>query len=228
MVAKTKLIEEYFDLIKKLTNRKIANPEHHQLKADVSQEVFLKLFKQDYFNNNNLGDEKQEKLIAGYISTTVMSCYYDHLQALGLTRRSTKSEREQSNKVYENINTSDIEDVCESNNVLHLSDTSEQYQFVKEAYQWILNCFESAIEYVNDTSRRNFIETAFWQFDQYDMTMKMLAGHLGYQSSNPTQEFKRFAQKVSLCTEPHGVSLQSPQEQIQFLREQMISLGAVE
>ena len=59
------------------------------------------------------------------------------------------------------------------------------------------------------------------EFDSYGLTTKALAKHLGYTSSNPTQELKRFAEKVSLCTSPHGIVINNPHEQIQFLREQL-------
>jgi DNA-directed RNA polymerase specialized sigma24 family protein len=225
MTVSNEILSEYLVLIKKITSKKVNSPEHYNLREDVAQETFLKLYRRDYFNNNDLHDETQKNLIASYIAHTVKSCFLDHLQTMGLSRRLTKSERELSEGRYKNIITEVVEDVCESDTSLHSSESPEQHLFVKEAYGWIKSCFEGLIEQINDKSRKSFFETAFWQFEQFDMPMKMLAGHVGYSSSNPTQEFNRFTKKVSLCTQPHGIEVVAPHGQIQFLREQIAVSG---
>lgn len=216
-------LAKYLVLIKKITNWKISDSKHQELKEDVAQEVFLKLFKQGYFAKNNIEDSEQIKLIASYINRTVQSCYIDYLQSSGITRRLTSSEREQTGARYQNIEFDEIVDTDESDNDLLIADSPEQYRYAKEAYDWIKSCFDELIKHIKDVNRCRFFESAFWQAEQIDIPMKMLASQLGYASSNPTQEFKRFIQKVSLCTQPHGITINAPNEQVQFLKEQIIA-----
>lgn len=215
----------YLTLIKKLTNRKVTDINHQDFKEDIAHEVFLKLYRQGFFSSNNLNDEDSVGRISSYINNTVRSCYLDYLQAIGINRRLTAAERLETETKYQNVVTVELEDTDESDSKLQISDSSEHYQYFEEAYSWIRSCFDALASEIKDVNRRKFTEEAFWRFAEYGLTMKLLATQLGYTSSNPTQEFKRFTQKVALCTEPHGISISLPQEQIQFLREKIIALG---
>jgi DNA-directed RNA polymerase specialized sigma24 family protein len=213
---------EFLSLIKKLTNIKIKDPNHSQLREDIVQEVFLKLHKIDFFSTNRLNvSDDNDRQINAYIMRTVASCYMDQLKSLGISRRLTKSEMEMSGNRYESIKTQLIEDVDENQLISQTARNPDQYVFIKQAYQWIQDCFNTVFSEVKDTSKKDFFNAAFWEFDNYGMTMKEMALHLGYKSTNPTQELKRFAEKVSLCTSPHGIILVNPNEQIQILREQI-------
>jgi|TARA_B110000908_G_scaffold97774_1_gene115446 DNA-directed RNA polymerase specialized sigma24 family protein len=213
---------EYLSLIKKFTKIKIKDPSHKQFREDVVQDVFLKLHKNDFFNTNNLNaSDDDDRQISAYIMRTVSSCYMDHLKSLGINRRLTKSESAESGHRYETINTQTIENTDDGVFISPSSESPDHYVFIEQALHWIEDCFNSVFSGTKDTAKRDFFNAAFWEFDKYGMTMKEMAQHLGYTSSNPTQELKRFSEKVSLCTAPHGIVLTSPNEQIQFLREQM-------
>ncbi|PKI12783.1 hypothetical protein [Colwellia sp. 12G3] len=219
MRANNKELAEYLLLIKKITSWKIKSPDHKGFVDDIVQEVFLKLFKQNFFDENKFESEDERKMITSYISQAVHSCYLDQLKVLGFNRRLTKAESESSGNKYENIQNNQIEDTCESEIALSQVESPEQYIFVKEAYQWIKRCFDKLLLNISNFDRREFFEAAFWSFNEYDLPLNKLAVHIGYSSSNPTQELKRFIDKVSLCTQPHGVVVTNPHEQIQFLRE---------
>jgi hypothetical protein len=208
--ANNKELAEYMLLIKKLTHYKLKtqDPAYQSFAEDIVQETFLKLYKQDFFNNNKLDSEDDKKMIGAYIR---------------INRRLTKAESISSGQKYENIKHELIEDVNENDIALPSVENPDQYVFVKEAYQWIKGCYTNLLTKINDTDRKTFFEAAFWQFNEYDMPLKTLAKHLGYDSSNPTQELKRFVEKVSMCTQPHGITINNPHEQIQFLREQIES-----
>jgi DNA-directed RNA polymerase specialized sigma24 family protein len=220
-------LAKYMLLIQKITNWKVKDLGHKDLVEDIVQEVFIKLFKQKFIENNMLGTESENKMVAAYIKQTVNSCYIDQLSLLGLTRRLTKAERLNSDNKYQNIRNDDIDDVSENELKLVEKETPEQQLFALEAYQWIKSCYLSLLDKVSGAGRKTFFEAAFWQLNHYDMPLKSLAAHLGYKSSNPTQELKRFVEKVSLCTQPHGVIINNPGEQIQFLREQIENSEAV-
>lgn len=215
----------YLTLIKKITNKTVIDMKHQDFKEDIAHEVFIKLYRQGFFSSNNLDDEDNVGRICNYIKNTVRSCYLDHLQTIGINRRLSAAERLETGAKYQNVVSVELEDTNESDNEMQTSDSSEHYQYFEEAYSWIKSCFDGLVSEIKDLNRRKFTEEAFWRFDEYGLTMKALASQLGYTSSNPTQEFKRFTQKVALCTEPHGISISLPQEQIQFLREKIIALG---
>jgi DNA-directed RNA polymerase specialized sigma24 family protein len=214
-------LSEYLLLIKKLTNRKIKSPEHKDIKEDVAHEAFIKLFKQGFFNEHDLSELESQKMITSYIYMTISSCYLDQLKILGFNRKLTKSERQVEGAKYRNIINNDIDDTCESESALQVLETPEQSLFYSEAYKWIKSCFDSFIEGISEKNREKFIYAAFWKFNDYGLSLKELAKHLGYESTNPTQELKRFTQKVSMCTSPHGITVANPSEQIQFLQEQI-------
>jgi hypothetical protein len=219
-------LQKYMLLIKKIVNWKVQELEYKDLVDDISQEVFMKLYKQDFFIKNKLDTEKDQKMVCAYIKQTVVSCKMDLLKSHGINRRLTKAERLNSGNKYENIKNDHIDDVSENELTLVESESPDQQLFIREVYEWIKDCYLSLLDKINDKSRKVFLEAAFWQFYDYDMPLKSLAAHLGYGSSNPTQELKRFVEKVSMCTQPHGVIVNNPHEQIQFLREQIESSGS--
>ena len=221
MGTSNKELAHYALLIKKSAYRRIQDANRENFIEDVIQEVFLKLHKQQFFENNTFDSVDSKKQIYSYINLTVNTCYMDQLGLLGINRKLTKAEKLSSGNKYENIQNSVIEDVCESEITLAPVQTPEQVTFVTEAYHWIKQCYNSLVSNVNDANRKTFFEAAFWQLSYYNMPVKALAGHLGYSSSNPTQELKRFVEKVSMCTKPHGVTLNNANEQIEFLREQI-------
>lgn len=227
MVASKNELGKYLSLIKKATTQGIKTPEHKQFREDIAQDVFLKLYKRNFFDENDISDAENEKIITSYVYKTVRSCYMDQLKLQGINRKLTKSEVEASGFRSQNIVNSPIEDVCDSEAAIHAFETPEQYLFAREAYQWIKNCFDSVSLEIPNVERKRFFYAAFWEFASYGMPMKALAGHLGYQSSNPTQELKRFIDKVTMCTQPHGIKISSPHEQIQILQEQLESAGAI-
>ena len=227
MVAGNKELGAYLNLIKKITAWKVKTPEHKEFIEDIAQETFLKLFKRGFFDEHDISDAENEKIINSYVNKTVWSCYMDQLKLQGINRKLTKSESEASGGSYQNIVNSAIEDVCDSESAIHAFETPEQHLFAREAYQWIKSCFESVSLEIQSRERKRFFFAAFWEFSAFDMPMKALASHLGYQSSNPTQELKRFIDKVTLCTQPHGFTVSNPHEQIQFLQEQIDNSGVM-
>ncbi|WP_019029052.1 hypothetical protein [Colwellia piezophila] len=219
MRANNKELAEYLLLIKKITAWKIKSPDHKGFVDDVVQEVFLKLFKQNFFDENKFESEDDRKMITSYIRRTVHSCYMDQLIVLGFIRRLPKAEREPLSGPYIGITNNPIEDTCESEIALSQVENPEQYIFVKEAYQWIKSCFDKLLLNISNFDTRKFFEAAFWDFNEYDLPLNKLAIHVGYSSTNPTQELNRFIANVSECTQRHGVVVNNPHEQIQFLRE---------
>ena len=220
-----KKVAIYLLIIKKKVISRVREYEQANLIDDIVQEVFIKLLKNDFFKNNDLETVIEIRKAEAYIKQTVNSCYLDQLSLLGFNRRLTKAERVASGNKYENIKNDQIDDIVENELTLVEPVTPEQQLFVKEAYEWIKSCYLSLLDAIKDTNRKLFFEAAFWQFQDYDMPLKSLAAHLGYRSSNPTQELKRFVEKVSMCTQPHGIVVKDPHDQIQFLREQIQDSG---
>ena len=219
-------IAEYFLLIKKLTNQKIKSPDHKFIRDDIVQDTFLKLYKNDFFSANQFGvSEVKDMEIASYIKKVISSCYIDHLKSQGLTRRLSKPETNESGYRYQSISTQDIQDV-EEGTMPQTVLNADQYVSLQDAYRWIRECFDSVLSATKDAYKQAFFEAVFWELDKYTMTIKELAICLGYDSSNPTQELNRFVAKVNLCTNPHGVYIDNPREQILFLSEQILNFEA--
>lgn len=212
-------MNEYLLLIKKYTGYTVKNPEHSDLKDDIVQEAFIKLLKVDFFSKHDFSSEEDKGSIISYIKRVVKTCYIDQLKSQGYNRRLTKSEREISGNKYKNIENTQFEDVDQSDESLHHSDSPEQCAFIKEAYQWIRYCFDKMVAEINDIKRKEFFEAAFWEFNQYKLPVKKLAHYLGYESTNPTQELNRFTTKVSSCTQAHGITINNLQDQIQIMQE---------
>lgn len=221
MTANKENLAKFLSLIKRAVKRKIKDPSHYNIRDDVIQEVFLKLLKNNFFDQNDFDDDQNNRAISHYINRTVNSCYMDQLKQLGYNRRLTMAERENRGSRYENIVNEQIGDVAGTERGLLETKTPDQYAFVKEAYQWIKHCFERFSAGIDDLNKKKFFQAAFWQLDDYRLPIKKLAEQLGYTSANPTRDLKSFISRVSHCTEPHGVVVTNPSEQIQFLLERI-------
>lgn len=218
------LLAEYLVLIKNKVNYEIKNPEHVGFKDDIVHDVFLKLYKSDFFEKYKLNDKEQGLIAATYIGRTVHSCYIDYLKKAGISRQLTEKERQQSGNKFTSIGSDDIDDLETS--LEGSSFSAEQYLMAKQAYQIIKDCFQGAISGISNVVKASFLNEAFWELAKYDLPIKQLAKHLGYENSNPTQDFNRFVQKVSECTQPSGINLANPDEQIEFLK-QIIEIDGV-
>jgi DNA-directed RNA polymerase specialized sigma24 family protein len=225
-VTAEKLLAEYLLLIKKKVDSEIRNPEHVHFKEDIVHDVFLKLYNADFFNKYKLGDKEQGLIAASYIGRTAHSCYVDYLQKAGLSRRLTESEREQSGFKFANIGYDDVDDADSGVYLETSSYTAEQYLIARQAYEIIKDCFKGAISGISNMVKATFLSEAFWELAKYDLPLKQLASHLGYENTNPTQEFNRFVVKVSSCTEQKGIKVVNPDEQIEFLK-QIIEIDGV-
>lgn len=227
-MADEKKLAEFLSLIKKLVSFKVKDPDHVQFKEDIANETFIKLYKSGAFDKYSL-DEKQESLIAtSYIKKTVHSCYMDYLTKAGINRRLTKQEQEETGHKTMNIIKDDIDEpssfgVFEPEQSSHYS--VEQYLMAKQAYKVIQDCFSSSISSVSNAIRANFLKEAFWEADSYGLPLKKLAVVLGYENSNPTQDFNRFVTKVSDCTQKFNINIVNSGEQIEFLRQIIESEG---
>lgn len=214
---------EYLLLIKKAAAsiRKKSFYKYDDIEEDVAHDAFIKLFSSGFFERDDHAGEKS------YIYKTVQNCFIDRLKSLGIIRSLTKSEKELTDKKYENILSITMDEYTELSepaaDALSLGDNIH----VEEVYGWIKSCFEAVYEKITNDKRKAFFHSAFWFDSEHDIPLKELAKFIGYTSSNPTQEFKRLVNKVSLCTEPNGVSVVNPQEQVQFLLEQLDLTGTL-
>jgi DNA-directed RNA polymerase specialized sigma24 family protein len=209
---------EYFSLIKKTTSsiRKRSFYDHVDVEEDVAHEAFIKLFENGFFKKNDHVGRNS------YIYRTVHNCFIDKLKGLGVIRNLTKAERLKSDNKYENIHNVPMDEIDDYYELNADTLTPDGIIDATEAYQWIKLCFDSVYNEIKDTSRQKFFDTAFWWQNDIGLPIKDLAQFVGYKTSNPTQELKRLIEKVSGCTEPHGVTVVNPHEQIQFLQEYMV------
>jgi hypothetical protein len=220
---------KFLVLIKKMVNKKIQNQDQHDIKENVCQEVFMKLLQKDFFDTHTFeGPQEDIKKFTSYISFAVNSAYVDELLKLGLSHRSSRDERMSTGHSYISPKNHSFDDIGEHPSSLHQADTSIDKIFAEEAYLFIQHCFElTARKYIND-NHRMFYETAFWGLAECKMSIKDLATHLGFTSTNPTQAFNRFARKVSTCTQQHGITLKSPNDKIQILLEIMAPVELIQ
>ena len=220
---------KFLALIKKMVNKRIQNQDHHDIKDNVCQEVFLKLFRKDFFDTHTFsGSEEHKKKYTIFIKRAANSAYIDELIKLGLSRRSSRDEKNRTGNSYIVPKNQSFDDIGEHALELHQADTSVDKIFAEEAYLSIQHCFElTARKYIDD-NHRIFYETAFWELAECKMTIKDLAKHLGFTSTNPTQAFNRFVEKVSACTQQHGITVKSPNEQIQILLEIMTPVEPIQ
>jgi DNA-directed RNA polymerase specialized sigma24 family protein len=208
---------EYLLLLKKTTAsvRQRHFPGYTEIEEDVSQEAFIKLYESDFFSKDDHTGKNS------YIYRTVKNCFLDKLKSLGVFRKLTKAEAKNTGNKTVNISTVTIDDWVETSEPESELLSPEGNFDAEEAYQWIKNCFDSVYDSINDSKRKSFFDSAFWWYNDQGMPVKELATFIGYESSNPTQELNRLIQKVSMCTEPHGISVTCPHEQVQFLQEQI-------
>ena len=221
MNSEDELALKYLLLLKKTAAhiRKRSFQGHYDLEEDVAHDAFLKLFSNGFFERSDHSGEKS------YIYKTVQSCFVDRLKSMGVIRKLTKTEENTSGDKYVSISTKDIDDPTEVSEPY--SDAVSQVEILqaKEAFHWIKSCFEEVYEKIKNHKRKEFFKSAFWFDSGFDIPLKDLAIFVGYTSSNPTQEFKRLVDKVSQCTEPNGISVVNPVEQVQFLLEQLSLVG---
>lgn len=222
-----KELYQLLKLITKISNNVIRNTEHQDLRDDIVNEVFLKVYDTEFIKTHSLNKEEQALAVASYIKRAVKSCYFDSLVKLGILRRSTKAEKENTGNKSQNIKSVAINsseenvfvDLEESDNYSH-----EQYLIAKSAYTTIQNCFYKAINTVKEKAKAEFIKSAFWNYGNFDLPLKQLAKVVGYDKSNPTQDFNRFIEKINLCTNSYDIRLVNVGEQIDILR-QIILIG---
>ncbi|MEA3587648.1 hypothetical protein J6I75_04725 [Pseudidiomarina sp. 1APP75-27a] len=207
-------------LIKKVANLHIKNSLHVELKNDVVQDVFIKLFRSANFASLDLDDTVEARSAVSYIRKTVASSYIDALVAQGLLVRA-RTEGEQKYAQTDNLD--------ENSLVSQIADaTGDQASFSTElsrAYKRIKECFDASFAAIKDVSRKSYLYAAFWDKADYDVPMKELATIMGYSSTNPTQEFQRFTLKVESCTQPYGITIVNLDDEIQFLKEYITESG---
>lgn len=217
-MSNEQVLGEYLAIIKKSVDFVVKDLSHLGFKEDIVQDVFLKLYKGSFFEKYTLDDKEQSLVAASYIKRAVKSCYLDFLKKAKLTRSLTKKEREETDKKYEAIaSADDIDDHAsvESNQFI----SPEKILLAKQAYQVIKRCFEGALNNVSNQMKVHFLTEAFWEMDSYGLPIKKLAEVLGYENSNPTQDFNRFVSKVSDCTQPSGITLSKPNEAIEIIKQ---------
>lgn len=198
-------LAEYMILIKKYCKWKIKNPNHEQHQEDVAQEVILKLIRMNWFEENRFSeDEIRNRQIMAYIKRTVATTYSD------FTKKSHDAEDGTLNPdEYEDTEVAEFDDRL----------------YLQTAYAKITDCFNSVSKTLRNSGGVKYFHAVFWEFENYDLNLKDLASHLGYEHANPTQELNRFVDKISLCTQPFGITVSKPQVQLQFLREKIDSAG---
>lgn len=217
-MSEDKELLEYFLLIKK-TASSVRNRyfyEHMDIEEDVAHEAFIKLFESGFFKKEDHTGRNS------YIYRTVRNCFIDKLKGLGVIRNLTKAERLKSDHKYESIKNVSMDEVA-GYSEQNVDEVAPGDIFdATEAYKWIKSCFDTVYNGIKDTARQSFFDAAFWWQNDTGLSIKDLAQSVGYKSSNPTQEMNRFVEKVSGCTELHGITVTNPHEQIQFLQEQMV------
>jgi len=215
-----KYLENYL-LIKKTTESiRLSNfPGYKEFEDDVLNEAFIKLFKSGFFDR-----EEQKR---SYIYRAVNHCFIDHLKAIGIIRNLSKSEKEQSGHKTQNVVNIGWDDMTDNSMPESEMINPDSHVEAEDAYRWIKDCYDAVYKSIKDQSRKAFFESSFWWYNDRDVSTKDLASLVGYDSSNPTQELKRLIQKVSMCTQPHGITVVNPHEQVQFLQEQIQYGGGV-
>jgi hypothetical protein len=212
--------------IDKATKAEIKDRDFVQYREDVAQDAFLKLYRSGYLAENSIETEDDVKRVTAYIRMTVHSCYMDFLTKNGFNHRRTADDEyiDDKNTKYvknknESLNDPDADLSLEDN---HQFDANQLYQ-ARQAYDSIVYCFQKATEMIKEKVRRDFYQIVFWDLEDHNMSIKELAAHMGFINSNPTQDFNRFVQRVSDCTEKDGYKIVNASEQINFLK-QILSL----
>lgn len=226
-----KTLAQFLLLIKKMVANALRNTAYGEHQDDIVNETFIKLYKTDFFDTYSLKDEESQKIATSYIKKTIHSCFQDYLVNMGVYRRSTKHELEhtglKTQAIHQEEFTTTSDTDMESSVIKHSQVNPEQYIFAQTAYNHIYDCFNLFLSKITDITRSDFLKEAFWE-DSFDkLPLKELASHYGYHSSNPTQEFTRFVDKVSRCTEKNNIKIVKSGEQIEFLRQIISSNGVI-
>ncbi len=214
---------QFISLIDKMVRSVITDTDHVVFREDVSQDAILKLYRSGYLEENNMDSADDVKRVSAYIRLTVKSCYTDYLARNGINRRRTDNERCEGDTKYIQHEHETINDPDNPISIESEAFTAQQLVEAREAYEVIAYCFQNALILVKESERQRFYQAVFWELDEYNMTVKDLAAHVGYANSNPTQDFNRFVKKVSECTEKDGIKVVNPSEQVDFLK-QILSL----
>lgn len=207
-------------LIQKVTHLHIKNPAHFELKNDVVQDVFLKLYKSANFASLDLNDTIEARSAVNYIRKTVANCYVDALVNQGMLVRTPGDEKRryaQAENLDDNQLTTQIVGADRDQTSLNTE--------LSRAYKWIKQCFDASVETIKDVSRRAYLNAAFWEKTHYDVPLKELASLVGYSSTNPTQELQRFTLKVESCTQHYGITIVNLGDEVQFLKEYLTESG---
>lgn len=214
----------FISLIDKMVKSEIRDKDHVVFREDVSQDAILKLFQSGYLEENSMDSIDDVKRVSAYIRLTVKSCYIDYLARNKINRR--RADKEccgYEDSKYENFGYDQIDDPNIQGELVSEGLRPERLVEAREVYEIIAYCFQNALILVKERERQRFYHVVFWELDEYNMTVKDLAAHVGYANSNPTQDFNRFVKKVSECTEKDGIKVVNPSEQVDFLK-QILSL----
>jgi hypothetical protein len=219
-MTKEKNLKSYLLFIEKAVSKKVWI---RNVREDIEQEVFIKLFKAGFFEKHDLEDGLITTYASRYIFRTVNSCFSDYVIRKDFIKK-THIEEDEINTTTEfiekNVNYSLTIDLDED---IHSVPTCVSLE-AKQALELIKKCFELSAEMNPDNERLNFLEAAFWRRIYLDINLKDLAKEVGFIHSNPSQEFNRFVAKVSTCTEKDGVKITNPSEQIEILLDLSSSL----
>jgi DNA-directed RNA polymerase specialized sigma24 family protein len=223
-----KKLGQFLTLIEKQVGYAITSSDYLEYKDDIVNEAFIKLYKSGAFDKYTLDTGENGRIAAAYVKKTVHSCTMDYFRKSGVYRRLTKHEQATTGLKTQSIETSDFDEHSADENTYHDDKntyTVEQYLTAKKAYENIQKCFTSLVSNITNTVRANFLKEAFWVADNYGVPLKQLAEILGYEKSNPTQDFNRFVEKVSDCTKKYNIKIVNSGEQIEFLRQIISSSG---
>ena len=212
-------------LIERLTNAENKEPDYIKFREDVAQDVFLKLYRGDFFESHSLDNPDEAKQSTVYIKRTIMTCFQDQLMREGIYRKRAVSDVQDDDGEtnYKQLEQHSMDDANHEFSFTSNDFSAEQILIAQQSYQIIQACFATAMMSVTDQAKHAFYQAVFWELDKYDLSVKELAAYLGYQTSNPTQDFNRFVEKVSNCTERDGIKVVNPNEQVEFLK-QILSL----
>lgn len=214
------VIAPYFGIIKKCVAREVAIDAHY--KDDIQQEVLLKLYRADAFENFSLDNEDQRNMAVSYIRKTVKRCHIDYLLRNNIIKRLDENEQSAHNERYQRLATA--EDIDE--HAAFISGNSVEAETAVAANQVleiIKGCLDGALLSIKNIARASFLKEAFWR-QEYDLPLKALAETLGFDNSNPTQDFNRFIAKVDECTSPQGIKLNDANHQVEIIT-QLATLG---
>lgn len=209
------VLARYLCIIKKCVAKEVNIDAHYQ--EDIQQEVFLKLFRAKTFERFNLNDEDQQNIAVAYIMRTVKNCHMDYLVQNNIVKKLSDEERSILSKRYQNLATAeDIDEYAEF--IAGYSAKTDTIIVAKQALEIIKTCLDGALMSIKNAARARFLKEAFWR-SEYDLPLKSLAETLGFDNSNPTQDFNRFVVKVDECTSSHGIKLNDVNNQVEIIAQ---------